>query len=70
MHKAILLAKGFTQKLGIDYNEIFSNAVKYKTRRILLSLAIVHDLEIDQLDVKTAFLHGEVDGIIFTKQPK
>ena len=55
--KARLLAKSFTQVEGIDYNEIFSLVVKYTTIRFVLALVTQFNWELEQLDVKTAFLH-------------
>ncbi|KAK0579188.1 hypothetical protein LWI29_022490 [Acer saccharum] len=69
-YKARLVAKGFTQREGIDYNEIFSPVVKYKTIRIILALVSYFDMELEKLDVKTAFLHGDLDETIYMSQPK
>ena len=55
------MAKGFSQKEGIDYNEVFSPVVKHKSIRVLLAMVSVFNLELDQLDVKTAFLHGNLE---------
>ncbi|CAM8954218.1 unnamed protein product [Rhodiola kirilowii] len=68
--KARLVAKGFSQKEGIDFNEIFAPVVKYKTMRLLLAMATVFDWELEQMDVKTAFLHGDLDETIYMSQPK
>ncbi|KAL2251628.1 UNVERIFIED_CONTAM: Retrovirus-related Pol polyprotein from transposon TNT 1-94 [Sesamum indicum] len=68
-YKTRLVAKGFTQKEGIDYNEIFSPVVKYTTVRIILALTADYDWELKQMDVKTAFLHGDLDENIYMTQP-
>ncbi|CAM8978460.1 unnamed protein product [Rhodiola kirilowii] len=68
--KARLVAKGFSQKEGIDYNEIFAPVVKYNTLRLLLTMSTVFNWEIDQMDVKTAFLNGDLEETIYMKQPK
>ncbi|KAL2251492.1 UNVERIFIED_CONTAM: Retrovirus-related Pol polyprotein from transposon TNT 1-94 [Sesamum indicum] len=68
-YKARLVAKGFTQKEGIDYNEIFSPVVKYTTVRIILALTAHFDWELKQMDVKTTFLHGDLEESIYMNQP-
>jgi len=67
--KAKLVAKGFTQKEGIDYTEIFSSIVKFKTIHMILVTVVQYDLELEQLDVKTAFLHGDLDELIYMEHP-
>ncbi|WVZ91577.1 hypothetical protein U9M48_037728 [Paspalum notatum var. saurae] len=67
--KARLVAKGYSQIPGIDFNDIFSPVVKHSSIRMLLSLVAMHDYELEQLDVKTAFLHGELDETIYMRKP-
>ncbi|GAA0162524.1 transmembrane signal receptor [Lithospermum erythrorhizon] len=69
-YKARLVAKRFAQKEGVDYNEIFSPVVKHTSIRVLLSLVARGNLELEQLDVKTTFLHGDLDEEIYMYQPE
>ena len=62
------MAKGFAQKEGIDYNEVFSPIVKHTFIRILLALVAEYELELAQLDVKTTFLHGDLEEEIYMIQ--
>uniref|UniRef100_A0AAV1TQS9 Reverse transcriptase Ty1/copia-type domain-containing protein n=1 Tax=Peronospora matthiolae TaxID=2874970 RepID=A0AAV1TQS9_9STRA len=59
-YKARLVAKGFRQKYGIDYTETFSPVVKYVTLRMVVAITKYFDWTLDQLDVVTAFLYGEM----------
>ena len=68
--KARLVARGFTQEEGVDFNEFFSPIVKHTSKRILLALVAKHDWVLHQLDVKTAFLHGDLEETIYMHQPK
>lgn len=68
--KARLVAKGFTQVEGVDFHEIFSPVVKHCSIRILLSIVTQFDLNLEQLDVKTAFLHGDLEETIYMHQPE
>ncbi|KAI5312191.1 hypothetical protein L3X38_041364 [Prunus dulcis] len=63
--KARLLAKGYSQKEGVDYDEIFSLVVKHTSIRLLLAMATQQDMEIEQMDVKKAFLYEDLEETIF-----
>ena len=69
-YKARLVVKGFAQKKGIDFDEIFSPVVKMTSIRTILSLVAAEDLHLEQLDVKTAFLHGDLEEEIYMQQPQ
>ena len=58
-YKERLVVKGFNQKKGVDFEDIFSPVVKMSSTRVVLGITCTFDLEIEQLDVKTAFLHGD-----------
>ena len=59
------MAKGFRQQEGVDFEEIFSPIVKMTTLRCVLALAAQFDMELVQMDVKTEFLHGDLQEEIY-----
>nr|GEW55463.1 retrotransposon protein, putative, Ty1-copia subclass [Tanacetum cinerariifolium] len=68
-YKARLVARGFTQRAWIDYNEVFSPVVRHTSIRVILSLTACEGYELEQLDVKTSFLHGNLKETIYMRQP-
>jgi hypothetical protein len=68
--KARLVAKCFSQIPGIDYNDVFSPVVKHNSIRGFFGIVAMRDLELEQLDVKTASLHGELKEKIYRDQPE
>ena len=67
-YKDRLVAKGYAQREGVDYNEVFSLVVKHSSIRILLALKTQYDYKLNQLDVKTAFLHDDLEEEIYMTQ--
>ena len=67
MYKARLVMKGFAQKKGIEFDEIFSPVVKMTSIRTILSLVVVEDFHLKLLDVKTTSLHGDLEEEIYMK---
>ncbi|GJS79694.1 retrotransposon protein, putative, ty1-copia subclass [Tanacetum coccineum] len=68
--KARLIAKGFTQTYGVDYEETFSPIAGIRAIRILIAIAAFYDYEIWQMDVKTAFLNGHLSEEVYMVQPE
>jgi hypothetical protein len=68
-HKDRLLVKGFSQNKGTYFDEIFSPIVKMTSIRTILSLVAIEDLHLEQLDVKTTFLHGDLEEEIYMQHP-
>ncbi|KAK9873685.1 hypothetical protein WA026_023685 [Henosepilachna vigintioctopunctata] len=69
-YRARLVARGFSQKSGIDFNETFSPVVRHSSLRLLIAMSVQLNLKIIHLDVMTAFLNGELNETIFMKQPE
>ena len=69
-YKSRLVAKGYVQKHGIYYDEVFTPVAGVEAIRLVVSLAASSGWEIHHLDVKTAFLHGELKKEVFVSQPE
>ena len=69
-YKAQVIAKGFTQEHGIDYEETFSPVTRYKSICYLLAHAALEDWEIEAMDIKMAYLYGELKEEIYMVQPE
>jgi len=69
-YKARLVAKGFTQRYGIDYLETYAPVVKLTSLRIILALAAARDYEVDQTDIKSAYLLAKLDEEIYMDIPE
>ena len=63
-----LQTKALHKKDGVDYNETFSPVYKKDSFRMVMALVAHYDLELHQMDVKTAFLNGDLDETIFMAQ--
>jgi hypothetical protein len=64
------VARSFTQTFGVDYNETFAPIAKSVSIRCILALTAIEDMEIHQMDVKTAFFNGDLEKEIYMEQPE
>ena len=69
-YKARLVAKGYSQQYGQDYDETFSPVVRFESLRTLLALSVQDGLCVQQLDITTAFLNGELQEEVYMEQPE
>jgi hypothetical protein len=68
-YKARLVIKGFHQRYMIDYDHVFVSVVRSSTVRLFFSIVASADLECHMIDIKNAFIQGEVDSVIYMSQP-
>lgn len=69
-YKARLVAKGYAQQAGIDYTEVFAPVARWDTIRLILALAANQGWKVHQLDLKSAFLRGEINEEVYLEQPQ
>ena len=69
-YKARLVARGFHQKLGIDFKDTYAPVVRFTTIRVMLKIAVEWSMKIHQMDVSTAFLYGDIDRDVYIEQPE
>ncbi|MCO5569069.1 hypothetical protein L7F22_022776 [Adiantum nelumboides] len=68
-YKARLVAKGYAQTYGIDYEEMFALVAKMATVRVVIAMAATKSWILHQMDVKNAFLHGDLQEEVYIEQP-
>jgi len=68
--KARVVARGFTQQQGVDYEETYASVVRFKALRIILAIVAMWDLELELMDVKTAYLNASLKERVFMRQPE
>lgn len=68
--KARLVVKGYLQQFGVDFDQTFAAVIKPMAFRVLFAIAAFLDLDIDQMDVKTALLYGLINQLVYVEMPK
>jgi len=69
-YQSCLVAKGFSQVESLDFDELFSPVICYETVQLLSAVAALEDLDIQSIDIKTAYLYGDLDKEIYMEQPE
>ena len=69
-YKERFVARGFSQKVGIDYEETFALVVRYTSIRFIMALPSMMKWDLHQMDVKTTFLNGVIEEEVYIKQPQ
>ena len=68
-NKARLVAQGYTQVEGLDFGETYAPVARLEAIRILLAYACAHNIKLYQMDVKSAFLNGYINKLVYVEQP-
>lgn len=68
--KSRLVAKGCSQRWGINYTETFSPVARYSKIRLVIALAVEHGMYIHQMDVSSAYLNGDLHDVVYMRQPE
>ena len=68
-HKACLVAKGYVQQPGIDFDEVFTPVARLESVRLLLAIAAQDGWPVHHMDVKSAFLNGDLAEVVYVAQP-
>lgn len=69
-HKARIVAKGYVQKQGVDLDEVYAPVTRIEIIRLLLALSAKENWQVRHLDVKTAFLNGDIKEEVYVRQPE
>ena len=69
-YKARLVARGFTQVFGVDYSETYTPVTRLESLRLMLAMAVENDWEARQIDIKTAYLYGELEEEVYMEPPE
>jgi hypothetical protein len=68
-NKATLVAQGYSQVEGLDFDKIFAPVARHEAIRILLAYATSHNIKLYQMDMKSAFLNGKINELVYVEQP-
>ena len=68
-HKARLVVKGYVQKQGVDFEEVFAPVARLESVRLLLAITTHHSWEVHHMDMKSAFLNVELKETVYVRQP-
>ncbi|CCA67899.1 hypothetical protein PIIN_01770 [Serendipita indica DSM 11827] len=69
-YKGRIVAKGYAQREGVDYTETFAPTARFGALRTVIALAAVEDMELESVDISTAFLNGEIDAEVYMQPPE